>query len=175
MRTANQWPKSDFASMQAFYGNVGEHQTTIRTPYPLRLAWDTKTTVSRITVHRKTAESVLKVMDTVLYLYGFDAIKALNLDLWAGCLNVRKMRGGSQFSIHSWGAAHDWYPSKNGLRTPWHLSAFSAPVYIDFFNAWIYEGWDPLGISINRDAMHFQATDNAVMPLSTSGMLQQVG
>lgn len=127
-------------------------------------------------MHRKTANSIQRVLENIFQLYGHGAIRELNLDIWAGCLNVRKMRGGSnKFSIHSWGAAHDWYPSENGLRVPWHLSKFSDPVYIDFINAFIYEGWEPLGLSLGRDAMHFQATENLIQPLSSNNLLAGMG
>ena len=171
MRSANNWPRSDYASMKAFYGEVGKNQTRLSVPYPLRLAWAPEKRVNRITVHRKVAESMDKVLSTVLFLYGREEIERLHLDQWGGCLNVRMKRGGSTWSTHAWGAANDWNPADNALRTPWHRASFSSPAYIDFFNAWIYEGWNPLGISWNRDAMHIEATANNVQPLQSHQLL----
>lgn len=172
MKSANNWPKSDYNSMVEFYGPVGQNQVRLPIPYPMALAWAPDIKVNRITVHRKTAESLNHIFQTILYLYGREEIVRLGIDQWGGCLNVRKKRGGNSYSIHSWGAAHDFDPVRNGLSTPWHLANFSKPEYIDFFNTFIFEGWEPLGISWQRDAMHIQACDNDVMPLRTNKLLR---
>ena len=43
-------------------------------------------------------------------------IHRLRLDVWGGCLNVRKMRGGTRNSMHSWGIALDYDPQNNQLK-----------------------------------------------------------
>ena len=43
-------PMQDEKSMVAFYGPVGEHQTSIVLPYPMFLAWDTGSMVKRLDV-----------------------------------------------------------------------------------------------------------------------------
>jgi hypothetical protein len=146
--------------------------TRLRLPYPLVLAWNQSIRVNSITCHEKVAESLGRILQNVLQLYGREAITALGLDQWGGCLNVRKTRGGSNYSIHSWGAANDWLPQENGLYTPWEKSRFSEPAYIDFVNAHIIEGWEPLGLSFSRDSMHFQATANEVRLLPTNQLLR---
>ena len=165
MQSKNQWPAADYESMVAFYGEVGMNMVRYRPPYPLRLAWDLKTQVHSITVHQSVAESMDVVMCDLLKIYGYANIVKLKMDVWGGCLNVRKKRHGQSWSIHSWGAANDWYPQGNKLNTRWIDSAFSHPKYIPFFNAWIAEGWDPLGISWGKDVMHIQATANSVKML----------
>ena len=174
MKSANNWPKGTTEELMAFYGPVGKNQTKLRVPYPLTLSWAPHVQVTRITCHQKVAESMDKVMNIILESYGRDEINRLRLDNWGGCLNVRKKRGGNNYSVHSWGAANDWYPEANQLWTPWHRASFSQPVYIDFFNAWIGEGWNPLGLSANFDAMHIEAVDNDVPYIPTHPMLRHI-
>ncbi len=160
MQSANHWPKSDYQSMTHFYGERGQHLTRLRCPYPLMLSWSPSIKVTTITVHEKVADSMDRVMHNVLQLYGKNRITALGLNQWGGCFNMRKIREGHSHSVHSWAAANDWLPTENGLHTPWKDAAFSQPQYIDFLNCWLIEGWQVLGLSWDRDAMHIQATDN---------------
>ena len=151
---ANHWPQQDFASMVACYGNVGEQQVKLDLPYPMRLAWDTSKTVNRITCHALVRDSLGKVLAGIQQHYGSaDAIQAARMDLFGGCLNVRKVRGGDTWSIHSWGCAIDLDPDHNSLTM--HRDQATMPnEVIALFEA---EGWISLGHSRNYDYMHFQA------------------
>lgn len=150
----NTWPKQDYASMLAFYGNVGENQTQLALPYPMRLAWDTSKTVHKLTCHNKVHDSLGRVLANILAHYGsLEAIQQARMDLFGGCLNVRKVRGGTNWSIHSWGCAIDLDPDHNALNT--HRDhATMPPEVIRIFQA---EGWLSLGAAKNYDFMHFQA------------------
>ena len=112
----DKWPIQTQESLTAFYGNVGENQVKINLPYPLKIAWAPEKTVTRITCHSRVHQSVLKVLANVKAHYGVTRIQALRLDHWGGCLNVRKMRGGSKWSTHSWGMAMDWDPARKRLK-----------------------------------------------------------
>jgi hypothetical protein len=153
----NKWPKQDYNSMCAFYGPVGENQTRLVLPFTLKLAWDTSTSIKRITCHEKVAESLYKIFENTLKTYGERELRKLRLDLFGGCLNVRKMRGGSSWSIHSWGAAVDLDPDRNTLRMTSKQASFAKPEYRDFWNIVEKEGWVSLGRVKNYDFMHFQA------------------
>ena len=151
----NIWPKQDYASMVAYYGNVGENQTKLVLPYPMRLAWDTSKTVTKITCHSKVHDSLERILSNIYDSYSKDltAVKNDRLDLYGGCLNVRKVRGGSSWSIHSWGAAIDLDPDNNTMSM--HRDQAKMPkAIIDIF---IKEGWISMGQSKNYDFMHFQA------------------
>ena len=76
-------------------------------PFPLRIAWDTKTTVKKIKVHKDIAVPLRKVFDDLLNVYGYEKIKELGIDLFGGVFNYRQMRGGSSWSVHAWGLAID--------------------------------------------------------------------
>jgi len=87
-----------------------------------------------------------------------EKIKELRLDLFGGCLNVRKMRGGSSWSMHSWGIAVDLDPDKNQLTWGKDRASFAKSEYDPFWKIVADEGWTSLGKAENRDWMHFEAT-----------------
>lgn len=154
---SKRWPKQDYKSMVNFYGPVGENQTQIEIPYKLKLAWDQNVSLTKITCNQKCAKSFYSIFEKTFKTYGIKEIKRLRLDLFGGCLNVRKMRGGSSWSIHSWGAAIDLDPDHNQLRWSKPRAVFSKKEYEDFWKIVEAEGWTSLGRERNFDWMHFQA------------------
>lgn len=151
------WPKQDYKSMIKFFGKVGENQTSLILPYPMKLAWDTNKIVHKITCHEKVCDSLNVIFSKVLDEYGLGRIKELRLDLFGGCLNVRKMRGGSSWSIHSWGAAVDIDPDNNQLRWGKDKATLAKVEYEPFWKIVEEEGWVSLGRERGIDFMHFQS------------------
>jgi hypothetical protein len=151
------WPKQNYEKMIEFYGPVGENQISLELPYQLKLAWDLSTKVSRITCHKKVAASLYKIFESTLSAYGFTTIEQLGLDLFGGCLNVRKMRGGTSWSVHSWGAAVDIDPYNNQLKWSDEKASLAKKEYEAFWDIVEQEGWVSLGRRKNYDWMHFQA------------------
>lgn len=140
-----------------FYGEVGTNQTRIVPPWKMRLAWDKHRFIQKMTLHEKVAESALRAMTHVEARYGDSGIKLLGLDLFGGSLNVRKMRGGSRYSMHSWGIAIDFDPERNQLRWKKPKARLSLDDVIPFWECWENEGWIALGRERNFDWMHVQA------------------
>lgn len=154
------WPKQDYAAMVKYYGPVGENQTSLILPYPMYLAWDKNTIVKKLTCHEDVHDSLKNIFVKTLDHYGLERIKELRLDSFGGCLNVRKMRGGNSWSIHSWGAAVDLDPDRNQLKWGRDKAAFAKPEYDKFWQIVIDdEKWVSLGRSRNYDWMHFQAAN----------------
>jgi hypothetical protein len=154
---SERWPKQDYNSMVNFYGPVGENQTQLEVPYKLKLAWAPSTTLKRVTCHQKVAKSLYTIFENTLKTYGEKEIQKLRLDIFGGILNVRKMRGGSSWSIHSWGAAIDLDPDNNQLKWGKDRASFAKPIYDDFWKIVEAEGWVSLLKERNMDAMHIQA------------------
>jgi hypothetical protein len=102
-----------------------------------------------------------KVLTNVFEHYGEERIKELGLDLWGGCFNFRKKRGGSTMSTHSWAIAVDYHPEMNRLRWGWNDAVFARPDYDFWWKAWEEEGWVGLGRVSNFDWMHIQACRTA--------------
>lgn len=76
--------------------------------------------------------------------------KAVNeLKTWDGCFNIRKKRGLSSMSLHSWGLAVDMNAFENGLGQTPKLSK-------QFVECFTSSGFDWGGTWQKKDGMHFQ-------------------
>jgi len=149
------WPRQK--DIQKFYGSPGENQVLLVTPYPLYLDWELSTKIQRFSIHEKCHDSAKRVMERVADYYGLERIHELGLDQFGGCLNVRKMRGGSAMSMHSWGIAIDWDANRNTLRMNSSQASLAKAPSAKFLDLWEEEGWISLGRERNFDWMHVQA------------------
>lgn len=68
---------------------------------------------------------------------------------WDGCFNIRKKRGLTSMSLHSWGLAIDCNAFENGLGVQPKLSAGFVKCFID-------AGFHWGGTWTRKDGMHFQ-------------------
>jgi hypothetical protein len=150
----NTWPTQ--AGVPDYFGARDENQTSLALPYPMRLAWDKGEIVRKISIHEKCHDSALRVLIRVADHYG-TKVSQLGLDLFGGCLNVRKMRGGSAWSMHSWGIAIDFDPERNQLKWGRDRARLAQPDCEMFWKFWEEEGWISLGRAKNYDWMHVQA------------------
>lgn len=149
------WPLQ--SECMTFYGGVGLHQKPLELPFPMRLAWDRKTVIRKFSVHEKVHASAGRVFARIATLYDENARKALGLDLFGGSLNVRKMRNGNSYSMHSWGIAIDFDPERNQLHWGRDRARLAQPDAVPFWECWEAEGWVSLGRERNFDWMHVQA------------------
>lgn len=149
------WPRQ--RDVPGFYGAVGTHQTSIEIPFDMALAWDKSSRVRKITLHQQVAPSALRVLERVAAIYSAADRHGLGLDLFGGSLNVRRMRGGTAYSMHSWGIAIDFDPERNALATHAPAARLSHPDAFPFWKAWEAEGWLSLGRARDYDWMHVQA------------------
>ena len=151
------WPDETEASLRDFYGPVATHQTRIELPYPHKLSWDRNVVLTRLTCHEKVAESLKTVLAKVLDHYGQERISGLALDVFGGCFNKRKKRGGTTWSTHAWAIALDYDPDRNRLHWNREQARFARPEYDAWWRFWEEEGWVSLGRARNFDWMHVQA------------------
>ena len=128
----------------------------IQLPYPMKLAWDTDTVVNTMMCHELVSKNFLDVFNEIHRVYGYEKIKEFGIDLFGGCFNYRKMRGGNSWSTHSWGIAIDLHPSANSLKTPYNNSLFSKPEYKKLHEIFEKHGFENLGKTKGYDAMHWQ-------------------
>lgn len=154
----NGWPsQAPQEKLFQYYGGVGENQTSVELPYPHRLSWNKAAVVRRFQCHERVHDTLQRVLTRVLNHYGMEGIQRLRLDLWGGCLNVRAMRGGTSYSLHSWGIAVDYDPERNQLEWGRDRAHFARPEYDAWWRLWEEEGWVSLGRQRNFDWMHVQA------------------
>lgn len=153
------WPRQ--VDVPDFFGKVGDNQAPLELPFPMWLAWDKRVKVHKITLHRLVHDSAARAFASIAATYSAPERNALGIDLFGGSLNVRKMRGGSNWSMHSWGIAIDFDPARNGLNSKREPGAnharLSDPDAGPFWQAWEKEGWLSLGRARNFDWMHVQA------------------
>ena len=146
----------------AKYGKPNEtgkgYLTLIKLPFPMYLAWDKTIKVTKISCHKLIAERLLKVFNELLEFYGEDKIHELGIDIYGGCFNYRKMRGGSSMSRHSWGIAIDLDPERNGLKQTFNQSQFSNLDYVTMMDIFYENGFLNYGIEFDLDTMHFETS-----------------
>jgi len=78
-----------------------------------------------------------------------DTGKVKELKTWDGCFNIRKKRGLTSMSLHSWGIAIDVNAAWNGLNKEPQLSK-------EFVKCFTDAGFDWGGTWQRKDGMHFQ-------------------
>lgn len=151
----NAWPTQ--SQVSKFYGKPGQNQTTLNLPWNMYLAWDRKQVITKFSCHEKVHDAMLRCFEKIGDVYpDANVRKKLGIDLWGGCLNVRKMRGGSNWSMHSWGIAIDFDPDRNQLRWGRDKARLAKPDCEAFWRIWEEEGAVSLGRSRNFDWMHVQ-------------------
>ena len=129
---------------------------TIALPYPMRLAWDLDTKVTKMSCHKLVADKFLAVFNDLLKHYGLAKIQELGIDLFGGCFNFRKMRGGTDWSKHSWAIAIDLDPARNLLKETSRTARFARPEYKPMIDIFYKHGFISLGVEKNFDWMHFE-------------------
>lgn len=149
------WPRQ--RDMHQFYGAPGTNHTLLTLPYPMRIAWDKEKTVKEIVINKKCSQSAGRAFAKALDHYGYDRIVDLGLDLFGGCFNNRKMRGGNSLSTHAYAASLDMNPEQNQLRWGADRAAMAKPECAAFLDCFEGEGWISLGRERNYDWMHLQA------------------
>lgn len=168
----NAYPKE--SDMPAYFGRIEtgadglpterwerERLTTISTPYPLRLSWDTDTKVSRVRCALAVASDLQSIFEEIWNHYDrdLDKVQFARMDLYGGCFNFRRKRGLAGLSTHAYGAAIDLDPDRNGLGVEWKKGKGMMPEeVVAIFEA---HGWTWGGRWKTRpDPMHFQATSS---------------
>jgi hypothetical protein len=136
---------------------IGENYlVTIMLPYPMRLAWDNDTVVTKMRCHKLVSGRFLAVFNEIHRVYGYAKIKELGIDLFGGCFNYRKKQGGTSLSMHAWGIAVDLDPVRNQLHETHKTARFARPEYKAMIDIFYKHGFISLGREKNYDWMHFE-------------------
>ena len=151
----NEWPKQ--RDVEEFFGAKGDNQVRIKLPYTMAIAWEPRVKVNTMVCHEKVGASIQRVLSAALEHYGEEGLKELGLDKYGGCLNVRKVRGGNTWSMHSWGIAIDFDPDRNGFRVDHTKARLARADAKAWWEMWEAEGWLSLGRERDFDWMHVQA------------------
>jgi len=151
------WPLH--RNMDYFYGKPGNPECTAGKcflPFPFQIAWDRSQHVTSFACHRKVATAMTDIFKETANHYGREMMEAYGLTIFGGCYNLRKMRGGTNWSTHAYGAAGDLDPENNQLRWGRDRARFAREEYEPFWNIVEAHGAVSLGRACDRDWMHFQ-------------------
>jgi hypothetical protein len=154
----NSWGRQ--RDMDRRFGPAGGAQCTagkVDLPFSMRIAWDKGSIVRRFSCHEDVAQSAERVYARVASAYSPEDIRRLGIDLFGGCYNYRKKRGGSTLSTHAYGLAIDTDPERNQLRWNATRARLAKPDAEEFWRCWEAEGWLSLGRARDFDWMHVQA------------------
>lgn len=157
------WPLQ--RDCDAFYGNprgYGDEPSQpwikanlVRVVPPYRMTYAGHP-VPGVQIHAKCADSLMRVFSAIWAAANRNqsVVDAWGASIFGGSFNFRLMRGLNTLSIHSYGAAIDLDPARNGLGNPsGHFS--QCPEVVKAFKD---EGWEWGGDWPTRhDFMHFQA------------------
>lgn len=154
----NVWPLQK--DCLGFYGNPASggwlqaNTVSVLCPWELHVG---ATPVSHITIHKKCAESLARVLNNVWDACGNSManIQSYHYDRYDGSYNFRPMRGSAAISMHSFACAIDWDAGENTFHSIKHLFTDQSPLIVKFKEeGWIWGGdWTPG----SQDAMHVQA------------------
>ena len=128
----------------------------LQLPYPMRLSWDLKTTVTKVRVHKLILENYKSLFSDLLDHYGYEKLVELRIDVFGGIYSYRAMRGGTKLSRHSWGIAIDLDPVNNGLRSTNKTASFAGAEYKAMLDIFKKNGFMSLGVEKNYDWMHYE-------------------
>jgi hypothetical protein len=145
------------------YGKPSENGSPyllkIALPYPMVLAWDKSQKVTSMRCHKLIAGNLSTVFNELLAEYGLVKIQQLGIDLYGGCFSYRQMRGGTDWSRHSWGVAIDLDPARNQLHETRKTARFARPEYQKMIDIFYNNNFLSLGVEKNYDWMHFEIKD----------------
>ncbi len=154
MPTPNPWPKSDRASIEAFYGLPGDESNLVSFEFPYPMYYGGKR-VLRSRCHKKIKDSLLRVLTAIGDRYGEAKAIMEEAEDYGGIFNFRMKRGGGNLSLHSWGIAIDLDADDNMFRDHWPMKA---DMPLEIMECFAREGWLSAGAFWGYDAMHHQAT-----------------
>jgi hypothetical protein len=143
------WPKTSARALSQFYGDAGDESKLVNLPVTgLGVKYEGRA-CKTVRCNARVSESLERIIKE-LSKHHPEFLADYN-----GCFNFRRMRGGSSYSLHAYGAAIDFMAGTNGNKTSWPSKA-SMPITV--MEIFAREGWLPAGAFWQRDAMHMQAT-----------------
>lgn len=157
---AEVWPRQNQAELTRFFGTAGGAQCTagkVNLPFTMKIAWNKRQRINRFSCHEKVADSAETCYRRIASAYSPEDIVRLGFDLFGGCYNFRKKRGGSTLSTHAWGIAIDKDPERNRLKWGRDRALLATAECVEYWRIWEDAGWLSLGRARNYDWMHVQA------------------
>lgn len=139
-----------FDELTRTFGEPGTQRdfVTRELPFIMRASWN-DAPITKFFGHQYIADAAIEAWQEILDIYGAEFIRSHGLDEYAGCYADRKAKGADRPSVHAWGLAVDYMPS----RGPWRGPPMTPLHVVEAFEkrGFIWGGrWENA-----RDAMHF--------------------
>ena len=111
---APMWPRQ--SGVAEFFGAPGSNQTSLELPFRMRIAWDHGEDGHQGHMPYEDPQTPGTDLAEDARPLRTGQNPELRLDMFGGCLNVRPMRGGTEWSMHAYGIAWDVDPDRNKLK-----------------------------------------------------------
>lgn len=130
---------------------------TLKLPFPMRLAWDTKTVINSFQCHKDVHDQLKAILTKILAVYGLKRIQELGIDLYGGCFEYRpNANNPANLSLHCWGLPLDLDPLRNKNKENHTTARFARAEYKPMIDIFYEFGYESLGRERDYDWMHFQ-------------------
>jgi hypothetical protein len=158
MTLANEKQKFQYLGPPGTIKNLG----SAKIPMKLKLSWKLDYNVDKIQCHHILIPHIEAIYTRIAKLNAA-VIKDAGLDIYGGCYNFRPIRGTESqarppFSTHSWGAAIDVDPVRNGLFVKATRANLAQAKFDAIHDIWMDHGFINIGHIIGRDFMHYEAS-----------------
>jgi len=158
MRLASEKEKFSYLGAPGNTSNLSSVKTTM----PLKLSWKLDYTVKAFSCHKILVPHIEQIYMALAKLDPL-LLRKSGMEIFGGCYNFRPVRGTESrdrppFSTHSWGAAIDCDPVRNGLHTKAPRANLSHPDFQPVHIIWAQKGFINMGHVIGRDFMHYEAS-----------------
>lgn len=116
------WPHDNTAAKNEFYGDFHSKAwgtlNLVHMAAPFQMYYDKKP-IPSILVHRKIQAALTLAFVEIWEKCGHDQhrVDATGASDYGGCFNIRNIAGSNNWSNHSWAAAIDLSPTRNGFNT----------------------------------------------------------
>lgn len=150
----HKFPAANSLALEAYYGKAGNENNLVTMRFPYLMVYDGKL-ITSTRVHKKVHDSLLKVLNVIKSSYCENKVIFENAQSYDGVYNNRNKRGGSNKSLHAYGAAIDLDAGDNTFTQAWPMRAHMP---FEIMCEFAKEGWCCAGAMWGYDAMHFQAT-----------------
>jgi len=142
-------------------GNTGI-LSAVKLMKPLTLSWKPDYRITRFSAHKILVPHIQSIYGALMQLDPV-LLRDSGMMIFGGCYNFRPIRGTERkdrppFSTHSWGAAIDIDPERNGLYTKAPKANLSRADFDSIHEIWSRHGFINLGHVIGRDYMHYEAS-----------------
>jgi len=108
-----------FSELRERFGEPGTQQGFVKLtlPFELRASWN-GVAITSFWGHEYIADAVIDALQEILQIYGKQFIREHSLNEYGGCYSNRDARGADRKSVHAWGLAVDYMPSRGPFGEP---------------------------------------------------------